>query len=163
MKKNQTTSMISSCVVELPIGRFELKGDESYLLSCQKTSKKCSPATTSLLKKASLELKEFFEGNRQTFSIPLSFDSGTTFQQIVWKKLYKLSYGKTLSYGELAKKVGRGGASRAVGTANAKNPLCFFVPCHRVIRSDGSIGQYSAGGEKAKRYILELEKRNLKN
>ena len=73
MKKNQTTSMISSCVVELPIGRFELKGDESYLLSCQKTSKKCSPATTSLLKKASLELKEFFEGNRQTFSIPTVF------------------------------------------------------------------------------------------
>lgn len=84
---------------------------------------------------------------------------GTPFQERVWKELRKVKPGKTISYSELAKKAGSPGASRAVGSACGANPLLLFVPCHRVVRSDGGIGGFSAGPKK-KEYLLALEKRN---
>jgi methylated-DNA-[protein]-cysteine S-methyltransferase len=84
---------------------------------------------------------------------------GTAFQQQVWAALRDIPAGKTLSYGELAKKIGRPGASRAVGRANGSNPVGIIVPCHRVIGSDGSLTGYG-GGMDRKRWLLEHERRS---
>jgi methylated-DNA-[protein]-cysteine S-methyltransferase len=109
-----------------------------------------------VLKKAALQIEEYLSGGRRKFDIPLHVE-GTEFQKKVWKKLAEIPYGGTRSYGELAAALGAAGAGRAVGTACGKNPLCIIVPCHRVIRSDGSNGSYS-GGSRIKKTLLDLEK-----
>lgn len=101
------------------------------------------------------EIGEYFSGKRRKFSVPLSA-SGTTFQQQVWAALRRIPFGKTCSYGELAAELGKPDASRAVGRANATNPICLIVPCHRVIGADGSLTGF-AFGEDIKRRLLEHE------
>lgn len=101
------------------------------------------------------EVTEYFAGKRRKFSVPLSA-SGTMFQQQVWEALRRIPFGKTLSYGELAAELGKPDASRAVGRANATNPICLIVPCHRVIGADGSLTGF-AFGEDIKRRLLEHE------
>ena len=101
------------------------------------------------------EVTEYFTGKRRKFTVPLSA-SGTMFQQQVWDALRRIPFGKTLSYGELAATLGKPDASRAVGRANATNPICLIVPCHRVIGSDGSLTGF-AFGEDLKRRLLEHE------
>jgi methylated-DNA-[protein]-cysteine S-methyltransferase len=101
------------------------------------------------------EVTEYFTGKRRKFSVPLSA-SGTMFQQQVWTALCRIPFGKTLSYGELAAELGKPDASRAVGRANATNPICLIVPCHRVIGADGSLTGF-AFGEDIKRRLLEHE------
>ncbi len=101
------------------------------------------------------QLKEYFQGRRQNFDLPLA-PTGTAFQNQVWKALVKIPYGTTTSYGELAKQIGRPKASRAVGAANGKNPLAIVVPCHRVIGSNGKLTGY-AGGLERKAALLQLE------
>ena len=81
---------------------------------------------------------------------------GTPFQRRVWEALSEIPYGETSTYGELARRVGRPSASRAVGLANGRNPIAIIVPCHRVIGSDGSLTGYGGGLER-KRHLLELE------
>ena len=110
-----------------------------------------------LLQEAKRQLDEYFAGKRKTFDLPLA-PSGTPFQRSVWNALRNIPYGQTRSYQDLAQAVGRPNACRAVGSANAKNPLPILIPCHRVVRSDGSTGGY-AGGTKLKQILLELEKR----
>ena len=102
-----------------------------------------------------LELGEYFAGNRREFSVPLVL-AGTGFQERVWRALQAVPYGTTISYGELARRAGAGGGVRAVGRANGENRIAIVVPCHRVIRSDGSLGGYS-GGLDRKRRLLDLE------
>lgn len=102
------------------------------------------------------QLAEYFAGARREFDLPLA-PRGTAFQQRVWEELRRIPYGETISYAELARRVGRPGASRAVGRANATNPIAVIVPCHRVIGSDGALTGY-AGGEPLKRALLELER-----
>lgn len=104
------------------------------------------------------QLDEYFGGSRHSFELPLYF-KGTLFQNKVWKALLTIPYGQTISYKQLAERVGHVKACRAVGTANAKNPLAVFIPCHRVISSDGSLGGY-AGGLGIKSALLQLEKIN---
>lgn len=111
---------------------------------------------TDLLKDASRQLKEYVEGKRKLFELPLAPD-GTDFQRNVWKALREIPYGETRSYGEIAKSIGRPNASRAVGMANNKNPILIFIPCHRVIGVNGKLVGY-AGGLDVKKYILNLEK-----
>ena len=81
---------------------------------------------------------------------------GTKFQKLVWRELIKIPYGGTVTYADIARRVGRSKASRAVGRAVAENPIPIIIPCHRVISSDGSIGGYSFG-VKIKEFLLELE------
>ena len=107
------------------------------------------------LEKTVNELKEYFTGKRHSFSIPLDAP-GTKFQQKVWQELCRIPYGKTVSYKDIAKKIGNEKGSRAVGTANGKNPICIIVPCHRVITSNGGLGGYS-GGLEIKKQLLDLE------
>ena len=102
------------------------------------------------------QLTEYFAGRRQTFELPLA-PEGTPFQQRVWSALLDVPYGETISYGELASRIGRWSASRAVGLANGSNPLPIVIPCHRVIGSNGTLTGYG-GGLAIKERLLALER-----
>ncbi len=109
-----------------------------------------------MLDKASQELGEYFSGRRRDFTVPLSLH-GTEFQRAVWDQLLQIPFGTTCSYADIARRVGRPKAFRAVGMANNANPLPIVVPCHRVIGADGSLGGFG-GGLDAKRRLLAFEK-----
>jgi methylated-DNA-[protein]-cysteine S-methyltransferase len=101
------------------------------------------------------QLDEYFAGTRTRFDVPMLLE-GTEFQRAVWAQLCAIPYGSTISYGELARRVGNPRASRAVGLANGRNPIAVIVPCHRVIAADGSLGGYG-GGPDRKTALLDLE------
>ncbi len=104
------------------------------------------------------ELEAYFNGKLQTFSVPINLDRGTDFQRRVWQALLAIPYGKTVTYGELARSLGlSAGASRAVGNACGANPLPIIVPCHRVVAANGSLGGYS-GGLWRKEGLLKVER-----
>jgi methylated-DNA-[protein]-cysteine S-methyltransferase len=109
-----------------------------------------------VLRRAVEQLAEYFAGERDAFDLPLA-PEGTAFQVRVWEQLRLIPYGTTISYGELARRVGNPAASRAVGLANGRNPLAIVVPCHRVIGANGSLTGFG-GGMDAKRTLLDLEK-----
>lgn len=102
------------------------------------------------------QLGEYFAGQRQQFDLPLDRGQGTEFQHAVWEALSAIPYGRTLSYGDLAKFIGKPAAVRAVAAANGRNRLSIVVPCHRVIGSNGSLTGY-AGGLANKEALLRLE------
>jgi len=102
------------------------------------------------------EVTEYFTGKRESFTLKLA-PSGTAFQQSVWTALQRIPFGETRSYGQLATELGNPGASRAVGRANATNPIALIIPCHRVIGSDGALTGF-AFGEDIKRQLLALER-----
>lgn len=114
-------------------------------------------ASNAALETGARQLEEYFRGKRARFGVDLD-PGGTPFQREVWARLERIPYGSTWSYGELARRVGSPGASRAVGSANGRNPLCIFIPCHRVVRASGDLGGY-AGGTERKRFLLDLERR----
>jgi methylated-DNA-[protein]-cysteine S-methyltransferase len=101
------------------------------------------------------QLRDYFRGKRDRFDFPLDLE-GTPFQVAVWRELLKIPYGETRSYGEIAKKVGKPGAARAVGMASHENPIAVVVPCHRVVGRNGALTGY-AGGLRLKRELLSLE------
>ncbi len=102
------------------------------------------------------QLKEYFAGDRTDFDLPIAF-AGTDFQHTVWTALRDIPYGETVSYGELAERIGKPTASRAVGLANGKNPIGIIVPCHRVVGSKGDLTGYGGGIER-KRFLLDFER-----
>lgn len=104
---------------------------------------------------ATRQLAAYFSGTRTTFDLPLA-PHGTAFQKQVWQELTRIPYGVTLSYGELATRVGNPNASRAVGLANGRNPLSILIPCHRVIGANGKLTGYG-GGISRKERLLRLE------
>ena len=112
--------------------------------------------STPLLRQAAAELAAYFAGQLREFTVPLA-PKGTPFQQKVWAALREIPYGETRSYKEIAAMVGNEKACRAVGMANNRNPLPIFIPCHRVVGSDGKLVGY-AGGLDVKTFLLELEK-----
>lgn len=112
--------------------------------------------TSPLLANCMIQLKEYFDGIRTVFSLPLHL-VGTEFQMQAWDVLRQIPYGETISYGEEAKRIGKPTASRAVAQANHNNPVSIVVPCHRVINSDGSLGGYASGTD-IKQQLLSLEK-----
>ncbi len=101
------------------------------------------------------QLAAYFAGRRRTFALPLAA-TGTAFQREVWDALAGITYGETVTYGQLADHLGRPGGARAVGSAVGRNPHSIVVPCHRVVGSDGRLTGY-AGGVEAKAYLLQLE------
>jgi methylated-DNA-[protein]-cysteine S-methyltransferase len=101
------------------------------------------------------QLEAYFAGDLKEFDVALTM-AGTEFQRLVWAELRRIPYGETISYGELALRMGRPSASRAVGLANGKNPISIIVPCHRVIGSTGSLTGYG-GGLPRKRFLLSFE------
>lgn len=104
---------------------------------------------------AAKQLDEYFAGERQDFDLPLH-PIGTPFQVNVWHALAKIPYGATISYGELARRIGQPEAVRAVGAANGRNPIPIILPCHRVIGADGSLTGFG-GGLPTKRFLLAME------
>jgi methylated-DNA-[protein]-cysteine S-methyltransferase len=108
-----------------------------------------------VLEQTRAQLTEYFEGSRREFDLPLS-PRGTAFQRDVWLALQAIPYGETISYAELARRLGKPSAMRAVGAANGRNPLPIVVPCHRVIGADGSLTGFG-GGLPTKQYLLTLE------
>lgn len=106
------------------------------------------------------QLRAYFAGDLETFDLPLA-PQGTPFQLSVWHRLCEIPYGETISYGELARRIGNPNASRAVGLANGSNPIPIVVPCHRVIGSNGKLTGYG-GGLPIKEKLLALERRQLR-
>ena len=120
------------------------------LLGCGMTE-----GSSPVIEQARQELDEYFRGERRVFSVPLLF-AGTDFQKRVWQALTEIPYGTTISYSELAERLGMPSAVRAVANANGANAISLFAPCHRVIGSNGKLTGY-AGGLEAKRYLLRRE------
>lgn len=116
---------------------------------------------TDLLREANRQLYEYFQGKRQVFNLPLA-PEGTPFMKNVWKCLCDIPYGETRSYKEIAIAAGNEKASRAVGNANNRNPIPIFIPCHRVIGSDGRLIGYR-NGLPTKKLLLEIEKKYVNN
>ena len=141
--------------IETPIGRLALCADGDGLCALRFAATGDAMDAAPVLLQAERELEEYFAGRRTAFSVPLSMH-GTPFQMEVWAALRAIPYGETRSYGELARRIGRPGACRAVGMANHVNPLPILVPCHRVLGADGHLTGY-AGGLDVKKYLLGLE------
>jgi methylated-DNA-[protein]-cysteine S-methyltransferase len=155
--------MIRYCYLESIAGRLLLAGDEEGLryISFLKGKKRITPEIDwredrSFLGEPIRQLELYFQGRLKQFSLKLA-PRGTPFQLAVLRALQEVPYGETVSYGELALRIGRPNASRAVGAANARNPLPIVIPCHRVIGSDGSLVGFG-GGLEAKRKLLDLER-----
>lgn len=126
---------------------------------------KCAPpqgaqrGENPLLQKACAQLSEYFAGRRRTFDLPVRMQ-GTSFQMAVWQALCEIPYGETRSYADIARRIGRPGACRAVGGANHVNPVCILVPCHRVIGASGALVGYG-GGLDVKQILLDIERKNM--
>lgn len=149
--------MFYSCKYQFENISLYLVATETHLINIQFTQpQKALLQTTELLSMATIQLDEYLQGKRTTFSLPFKL-TGTPFQLAVWKELQNIPYGQTTSYKEIAQKINKPKAYRAVGMANNKNPLPIIIPCHRVIGSNGKLIGY-AGGLKLKNYLLELEK-----
>jgi len=151
--------------LDTPIGPLMIAGDEHAVRRIDFPNKEAKPETGWVesakgpVGQAVKQLREYFAGKRAEFDLPLA-PQGTPFQLTVWKVLSDIPYGETISYGELAKRVGNPNASRAVGAANGKNPLPIVVPCHRVIGANGKLTGFG-GGLPAKEALLALEKSGL--
>lgn len=150
------------CETPSPVGPLLLAGDGTSLslIHFQHGRRPFAPAPDWMQKRAPFDaavrqLEEYFTGRRRSFELALE-PEGTHFQRSVWRLLRAIPYGATVSYGELARRVGNPRASRAVGLANGSNPLPIVVPCHRVIGSNGSLTGFG-GGLDAKRHLLALE------
>jgi len=155
-------SRMSYWISPSPVGRLLLVGSPDGLqnlqfqdgarpLDIQPTWTKAREPFRAVLK----QLKEYFDGSRTRFQITLNLQ-GTPFQHHVWKALQRIPYGRTVSYGEIARQVGNPKASRAVGAANGQNPISIIVPCHRVIGANGHLVGYG-GGLPIKTALLKLE------
>ena len=136
--------------VSFPTGKTTITPDPEWQRDAQ--------LKKNVLRDAVQQLGEYFEGTRTAFDLPLHL-GGTPFQNAVWRALYEIPYGATVSYGDIALAVGEAiGASQAVGIANGQNPIPIIIPCHRVIGADGSLTGFG-GGLETKDFLLALERR----
>jgi methylated-DNA-[protein]-cysteine S-methyltransferase len=149
--------------MESPIGELLFVGDAHALRGLYmqegRKPKVIAPsweASTEPFADARGQLEEYFAGERTSFDLPLAAE-GAPFERQVWHALEAIPYGETVSYGEIARRVGQPTAARAVGMANGRNPIAVIVPCHRVIGANGTLTGYGGGLER-KRLLLELER-----
>jgi methylated-DNA-[protein]-cysteine S-methyltransferase len=151
--------------LDTPIGRLLIAGDEDAVrrIDFPRDGKPGRPeagweeSERGAVGETIRQLREYFEGGRSEFELPLA-PAGTQFQKAVWGRLREIPYGETISYGELAKRVGNPKASRAVGAANGQNPIPIVIPCHRVIGANGKLTGFG-GGLPVKEALLALEAR----
>jgi methylated-DNA-[protein]-cysteine S-methyltransferase len=123
-------------------------------------SKIQDPLLENILLDSSKQLIEYFGHKREAFHLKIHMN-GSIFQKKVWSEIQKIKFGETITYSELAQRIDHPNAARAVGTAASKNPICIIVPCHRVVSKNHGIGNYS-GGEKRKKYLLNLEEKEVR-
>jgi methylated-DNA-[protein]-cysteine S-methyltransferase len=160
-------SLRSRCTAQLriqsPLGRLLLARTSRGLAGVWFDDQKHHPAPfdtnegddDALLRRAAAQLAAYFDGDTSAFDVPLDLH-GTTFQRAVWSELLRIDRGTTCSYGDIARRVGRPSAGRAVGAAVGRNPISVIVPCHRVVGSGGALTGY-AGGLQRKAALLRLE------
>jgi methylated-DNA-[protein]-cysteine S-methyltransferase len=147
--------------VDTPIGPLLLVGDGrelqriDFVYGGRASLKPPSPPRDDVFVDVVSQLMEYFDGRRRIFELSLA-PQGTSFQQRVWRALLEIPYGRTISYAELAARIGQPTASRAVGLANGSNPLPIVIPCHRVIGANGQLTGYG-GGLPIKQRLLALE------
>lgn len=154
--------MMQYCETSTPIGRLLLAGDEGGLRRVSFPNRPVSAEITEgwertdePFREAIAQLEAYFDRRLRRFDLALA-PEGTPFERDVWSALLEIPYGETVSYSELARRIGRPAASRAVGAANGKNPIPIIVPCHRVIGANGSLTGFG-GGLGIKRRLLDLE------
>ncbi len=141
-----------------PLGSIKIVGNQDCILSLDFVEEEL-PDDTDLpfcLKAGLKQINEYFKGNRSQFLLKLN-PEGTKFQRMVWRQLEKIPFGEVVSYGQIAGAIGKPNASRAVGSANGKNPIAIIIPCHRVIGSDGSLTGYG-GGLWRKEWLIKHER-----
>jgi methylated-DNA-[protein]-cysteine S-methyltransferase len=150
-------------VVESPLGPLTLVAADGTLAGLYMDKQRHLPAEETFgppdatpFDEASAQLEAYFAGRLTEFDLPLTM-AGTPFQRTVWAALREIRYGETVSYAELAERIGRPGAARAVGLANGKNPISIVVPCHRVLGANGDLTGYG-GGLARKRRLLDFER-----
>ncbi|MGY1409019.1 MULTISPECIES: methylated-DNA--[protein]-cysteine S-methyltransferase [unclassified Luteimonas] len=154
---------VLTTIVDSPVGPLLLAADTQGLRAIEfrdsrhpvRRGDDWREGDSPLLQQARTQLDEYFRGRRRSFELPLS-PQGTGFQREVWMRLASIPYGQTVSYAQLASRVGRPTAMRAVGAANGRNPLPIVLPCHRVIGADGSLTGFG-GGLPTKQFLLKLE------
>lgn len=151
--------MKHAALLDTPCGPLCIEADAHAIIRISFSDRLPADAETlpsPLTEQAIRELQEYFAGTRRAFTFPTAV-AGTPFQQAVWQELQEIPYGETRTYGQIADRIGRPKAVRAVGMANHRNPLCIVVPCHRVVGAGGALTGY-AGGLDKKEYLLALEK-----
>ncbi|WP_367132691.1 methylated-DNA--[protein]-cysteine S-methyltransferase [Saccharothrix sp. HUAS TT1] len=153
---------MSHTTVDSPVGPLTLVARDGVLSGLYMTRQLYRPADSTFgpedpspFGDVVVQLAEYFDGSRTAFDLPLDL-IGTPFQQTVWRALGEIPYGETVTYGELAERLGRPSAARAVGLANGHNPIAIIVPCHRVVGTNGSLTGYG-GGLARKRHLLDFE------
>lgn len=149
--------------MDSPIGRLLLAGDGRQLSHLGFPSGKGAIAPgpewgfeDAIFSNVKGQLQAYFDGTRREFDLPLDL-RGTGFQLAVWRELMRIPFGATISYGELARRIGNSAASRAVGAANGNNPIPIIIPCHRVVGTNGSLTGFG-GGIETKKWLLALER-----
>lgn len=153
--------------LDSPLGRLLIAGDRDTLQRVEfpadgkprKPRAGWMESSAGALEQAARQLREYFSGSRKQFHLRLA-PEGTAFQRAVWRELQNIPYGETISYGELARRIGNANASRAVGAANGANPIPIVIPCHRVIGANGKLIGFG-GGLPLKEKLLALESRLL--
>jgi methylated-DNA-[protein]-cysteine S-methyltransferase len=149
-------NQIHQAFLKTPIGHLELTGSENGIRSLCFLDFRVRPhPIPTSLRACIAQLEEYFQGNRHAFDVKLDLE-GSAFQLKVWEEILKIPYGMTISYLELARRIGNVKAFRAVGGANGNNPVSVIVPCHRVLGSNGRLVGYR-GGLKRKKWLLEHE------
>ena len=144
--------------LDTPIGPIEVWGNENgavVRVSFAEDDAIAADSTDEVCAAAMRQLEEYFSDERRSFDLELD-PGGSDFEKQVWTELQQIPFGTTTTYGEIASKLGDPGASRAVGLANARNPIAIIIPCHRVIGADGDLTGY-AGGMHRKRWLLAHE------
>lgn len=149
-----------------PIGKIKIEEKDNYIVGISFISDNDiideeinTEIENNTITRCKIQLEEYFNGNRTDFDLEIKFLQGTDFQKRVWSELRKIPYGETISYKELAERIGNPKACRAVGGANNKNPIGIIVPCHRVIGVNGKMIGYAEGIDK-KEFLLKLERSN---
>ncbi len=150
--------------LDTPLGRILVQGDGDFVTGLFMPNHKGWPGLDATWQQTDApfvavraQLAEYFAGNRQQFDVPLNL-GGTPFQKQVWQELLHIPFGRTITYAQLAERVGKPTGPRAVGHANARNPVSIIVPCHRVIGANGKLTGYGGGMDK-KQWLLSWERR----
>lgn len=160
--KGMDDAMEYQSIVRGELGDFLITADESCITHITMASDEDSDGVENeITKQGALQLKEYLSGGRTEFTIPV-LPKGTDFQKLVWEELKKVPYGQTITYGELAAKIGKPNAARAVGMALHENPIMIVIPCHRIIGKNGSLTGFG-GGLPLKKGLLLLEQAFFSN
>ena len=153
--------MMKKYVYSTIIGPIEIVEEDGYIIKLGfSIDDKVEKEETSLIKVTYKQIEEYLLGNRKKITVPIKL-KGTEFQKKVWNALLEIPYGKTMSYKQIAEKIGNPKACRAVGMANHNNPIAIIVPCHRVIGNNRKLVGY-AGGVEVKQKLLEIESNKYK-